>query len=101
MTTKMLALKKIGYIDNEALFNAVSMALWLILDCDNSLKHSVDTASKKKGYPVKAHITKLIRVGIPQSFFNKRKKSAAANLGSDRWVEAARIKNHMKSISNE
>lgn len=72
MITQKEALSSLPYIDDPTLFKATNMALWLILTKGFSLKAAIDISKRKSGYPVKLHIEKLVRIGIPQEFFDFR-----------------------------
>ena len=110
MITQKEAIACLPYIDNPMLYKAVSMAMWLILTKGFALKTAITISSKKSDYPVKAHIEKLVRVGIPQEFFDFRQSGMARSKPSVTPLPASVVmamgkikedsKKHMRSITN-
>ncbi|PAY03173.1 hypothetical protein CKO50_01205 [Pseudoalteromonas sp. HM-SA03] len=77
MISKDKAKSKLPFIEDKNLYQAVDLALWLILEKNRSFKSAVSIASSKRGYKVKAHIEKHIRDVIPPEFFLARQSQNA------------------------
>ncbi|CAH9062342.1 hypothetical protein PSECIP111951_02670 [Pseudoalteromonas holothuriae] len=77
MISKEEALKQLPFIDDKNLYQAVELALWLILEKNSPLKRAISIASNKKGYKIKAHIEKYVRDVIPREFFLARQSQNA------------------------
>ena len=67
------AINKLDYIDDVQLFRSVTMALWLYLDIEKTMKYSIDKSSEKRGGK-KTHIEKAIRSVVPASLIKSRSK---------------------------
>ena len=89
------AMKKLEFIDDVDLFRSVSLALWLYLDQERTLKYSIDTASKKRGGK-KYKIERLVRTVVPQSIISSRKvvKQEYRNLARARHITEATLKKY-------
>ena len=107
--TKEEAMESLPFIEDKNLWQAVDLALWLILVKDCSLKYSIDTASKKKSYSIKSHIEKHIKTAIPEEFFWERQsRNAPKNSSNKSNVAAQKIatmenqgKQHVESFTNK
>ena len=70
--TKSIAMKRLPYIRDKSLYNAVGLALWLYLDKHSSLKYAISKAAEKHAVTPKVSIERLLRQAIPESVFLER-----------------------------
>lgn len=65
-------MKELPYISDKALFQGVSLALWLYLDKCWSLKAAVDKAAEKYSVKPKSSIEKMLRKVVPEELILDR-----------------------------
>lgn len=70
--TKSIAMKRLPYIKDRSLYQAVGLALWLYLDKRTSLKNAINKAAEKHAVSPKALIERLLREVIPEDVFLSR-----------------------------
>lgn len=80
--SKQEAIRSLPYIEDAELRNAVTFAIWLIIDKASPLKRSIDTAAKKYSVKPKAAIDRMVRIAIPEEFFLSRVSSYRPSEGT-------------------
>ncbi|WP_138681040.1 hypothetical protein [Pseudoalteromonas ruthenica] len=79
-------MKKFDHLKGTQLYKAVRMALYLIIDIKRPLKFALSCSSEKhKVKPIK-RIEDLVRIALPDDFFEKRQR---ANAPKEKREEAA------------
>lgn len=92
------AKKSLPYIEEHALFRAVDLALWLIIEKDESLKKAIDTAYRKHTPKTKKSVEVLVRSAFPDDYFIYRSQGhRPSKIAGDRL--SVHDKKHMKSIT--
>lgn len=79
-------MKKLPYIKDLQLYKAVGMTLYLIIDKKRTLKFALSSASIKHNFKPKKRIEDLVRIALPDDFFDKRQR---ANAPKEKREEAA------------
>lgn len=109
--SKQEAIRSLPYIKDAELRNAVTFAIWLIIDKSSPLKRSIDTAAKKYSVKPKVAIERMVRIAIPEEFFLSRvssyrpshgikfDKSSANRIAKMKEVEQLN-KKHIRDISS-
>ncbi|MFC0118309.1 hypothetical protein ACFFK7_10370 [Pseudoalteromonas xiamenensis] len=104
MITKEEAMANLPYIEDKAIYQAVSLALWLLIDKGRPLKASVDIAAGKFTARPKVGIERLIREVVPAEFFAERQAPVKKTIGHrNQRMDAmtALSDKHMASIATE
>ncbi|WP_462146230.1 hypothetical protein [Pseudoalteromonas gelatinilytica] len=70
-------MKNLPYIKDIQLYKAVGMTLYLIIDKNRALKFALSSASTKHNYKTKKRIEDLVRIALPDDFFEKRQRANA------------------------
>lgn len=70
-------MKKLPYIEDIQLYKAVGMTLYLIIDKNRTLKFALSSASTKHNLKPKKRIEGLVRITLPDDFFDKRQRANA------------------------
>lgn len=70
-------MKNLPYIKDVQLYKAVGMTLYLIIDKNRTLKFALSSASTKHNYKPKKRIEDLVRIALPDDFFEKRQRANA------------------------
>ncbi|KPZ61363.1 hypothetical protein [Pseudoalteromonas sp. P1-7a] len=79
-------MRKLPYIKDLQLYKAVGMTLYLIIDKNRTLKFALSSASTKHNFKPKKRIEDLVRIALPDDFFDKRQR---ANAPKEKREEAA------------
>ncbi|MBC7009904.1 hypothetical protein BIZ38_15725 [Pseudoalteromonas sp. BZK2] len=79
-------MKNLPYIKDVQLYKAVGMTLYLIIDKNRTLKFALSSASTKHNFKPKKRIEDLVRIALPDDFFEKRQR---ANAPKEKREEAA------------
>lgn len=70
-------MKNLPYIKDVQLYKAVGMTLYLIIDVERSLKLALSSSSKKHNVKPVKRIEDLVRIALPDNFFEKRQRANA------------------------
>ena len=70
-------MKNLPYIKDLQLYKAVGMSLYLIIDKKRTLKFALSSASTKRNFKPKRRIKDLVRIALPDDFFEKRQRANA------------------------
>lgn len=70
-------MKNLPYIKDIQLYKAVGMTLYLIIDKNRALKFALSSASTKHNFKPKKRIEDLVRIALPDDFFEKRQRANA------------------------
>ena len=70
-------MKNLPYIKDVQLYKAVGMTLYLIIDKNRALKFALSSASTKHNFKPKKRIEDLVRIALPDDFFEKRQRANA------------------------
>lgn len=70
-------MKNLPYIKDLQLYKAVGMTLYLIIDKNRTLKFALSSASTKHNFKPKKRIEELVRIALPDDFFEKRQRANA------------------------
>lgn len=79
-------MKNLPYIKDLQLYKAVGMTLYLIIDKNRTLKFALSSASTNHNFKPKKRIEDLVRIALPDDFFEKRQR---ANAPKEKREEAA------------
>ena len=78
--------KKFDHLKGTQLHEAVGMALYLIIDMKRPLRFALSCSSKKHNVKPIKRIEDLVRIALPDDFFEKRQR---ANAPQEKREEAA------------
>lgn len=79
-------MKKFDHLKGTQLHEAVGMALYLIIDMNRPLRFALSCSSKKHNVKPIKRIEDLVRIALPDDFFEKRQR---ANAPQEKREEAA------------
>ncbi|MBB1294603.1 MULTISPECIES: hypothetical protein [unclassified Pseudoalteromonas] len=79
-------MKNLPYIKDLQLYKAVGMTLYLIIDKNRTLKFALSSASTNHNFKPKKRIEDLVKIALPDDFFEKRQR---ANAPKEKREEAA------------
>ncbi len=91
-------MKNLPYIKDVQLYKAVGMTLYLIIDVERSLKFALSSSSKKHIVKPVKRIEDLVRIALPDDFFEKRQR---ANAPKEKREEAAVRHRTLKEMEDQ
>lgn len=99
--TKEDAIKELPFIEDEALYKGVGLALWLYLDKHWSFKRAVNKAAEKHSVKPKIAIERLLRQVVPEELIWDRMSGAKPRNTQPASKETAIRSQKMKKMEKE
>ena len=93
-------MKKLPYIEDIQLYKAVGMTLYLIIDKNRTLKFALSSASTKHNLKPKKRIEGLVRITLPDDFFDKRQRANAPKEKREEAAQIHRVYSEFESLAN-
>lgn len=93
-------MKNLPYIKDVQLYKAVGMTLYLIIDKNRALKFALSCASTKHNFKPKKRIEDLVRITLPDDFFEKRQRANAPKEKREGAAQTHRVYSEFESLAN-